>query len=271
MNRPGELTLDQLLAPLQGSDVAKVTEAVWMIGMRLPVLGAADVRRAVEGLCDLFYIDLSDRPEFGPALEAAEKALVALGEPVIPTLIHLMEGSDIKCHLHLATVMGRIGLPALASLRRLVATAEDPYSRSFALYAIGRIRSPEIHEALPEAVGALMHPDKEVRDSAARTLGKIVEAVDPARLTERRRSEIYEALCRALSDPQAAVRAKAVRSLGKMAGRSYLAAEQVGDLRLKLQALLERGEETDWDHAYIVRRQAQEALTLLADRQRASS
>jgi HEAT repeat protein len=188
---------------------------------------------------------------------------VAAGAPVVPILISMMEGSDIKSHLHLAGVLGRIGTPSLQALRRVIATAEDPYSRSFALYAVGKIRSAEVNEALPEVEGALMHPDKEVRDSAARTLGKIAEAVPPGMLTARRRGEIYEALCRALGDAQPAVRAKAVRSLGKLASQGYLDGEQRIRLAARLEAMMTRGEEIDWDHAFIVRRQAKEALVHL--------
>jgi HEAT repeat protein len=262
MNTP---PLDALLARLQASEAEEIVTAVQRIREVLPGLAAQDLRRAVEAVCGLFYIDLYDRPDLELALDAAEAALVRAGEPVIPILIRLMEGSDIKSHFHLARVLGRIGAPSLSHLRRLVATAEDPYSRSFALFAIGKIKEPVVHEALPEVVGALMHPDKEVRDSAARTLGKIVEAVPPSVLTERRRREIFDALLRVVGDLQPAVRAKAVRSLGKMAARGYLDPEMKRHARARIGALVTRGEETDWDRAFIVRREAQETLVHLGE------
>ncbi len=120
-----------------------------------------------------------------------------------------------------------------------------------------------MHEALPEVVGALMHPDKEVRDSAARTIGKIVEAVPPSALTDRRRGEIEEALLRTIGDPQPAVRAKAVRGLGKMALHGYLSLEQCSRVRGVLDALVTRSEERSWDRACVVRREVQEALAHL--------
>jgi HEAT repeat protein len=251
---------EDLLRQLESSEAGSIAAAVEAIGARFSSLSAAEHRRAVQAICALFYVDLYDRQDLQPAVDAAEKVLAGAGEPVIPILIGLMEGSDIKSHLHLARVLAAIGPPALPHLRRLVATAEDPYVRSFALYAIGKFKDEMAHEALPEAVGALMHPDKEIRDSAARTLGKILEVVPPDRLTVRRRSEIYEALCRVTGDDQPAVRAKAVRSLGKMAVLGFLDAVQRRDLGLRLEALLTRGEGRDWDHAYIVRREANEAL-----------
>ena len=255
--------LDELLESLHGAGAAEITAAIGRLQSRLGSLDPALLPRVVEAVCELFYIDLFDRPDLQPALNCAEEVLVEAGAPVIPLLIRQMEGSDIKSHMHLARVLGRIGMPALSHLRRVVATSEDAYGRSFALFAIGKIKSPAVHEALPEVVGALMHPDKEVRDSAARTMGKIVEVVEPLDLSERRRTEMYEALCRVISDPLPALRAKAARSLGKMAHRGYLDAAQRRGLRARLESLVTRGEATDWDRAFIVRRQAQEALDYL--------
>lgn len=259
-----EAPLEALLLKLQGPDAGPITEAIAEIRERFPALAEADRRRAVEALGSLFYIDLYERGDLERPVRLAEETLVEAGEAIVPMLIRMMEGSDFKSHFHLARVLGRIGPPALSPLRRLVATAEEPYSRSFALYAIGKMKSPQVHEALPEVTGSLMHPDKEVRDSAARTLGKIVEVVPPSDLTERRRKEIYQALRRATGDQEAAVRAKAVRSAGKMAARGYLAESDRDDLCRRLKALLGRGPEEDWDRAYVVRREAQEALGHLA-------
>ncbi len=255
--------IDDLLARLEGTEAGNIVAAVREIGERFEVLPAADQRRSVEALCGLFYVDLYDRPDLQPALDEAERALVAAGESIIPALISLMQGSDIKSHMHLARVLAAMGAPALPHLRRLVATAEDGYARSFGLYALGKFRSEMAHEALPEVVGAMMHPDKEVRDSAARTAGKILEQVPVGRLTPRRLGEIFEALCRLTGDDQPAVRAKAVRSLGKMAAGGHLTADQTRDLRTRLEAILARGEVRDWDHAWIVRREAKEALANL--------
>jgi HEAT repeat protein len=133
-----------------------------------------------------------------------------------------------------------------------------PYGRSFALFALGKIKDPAIQLALPEVVGSLLHPDREVRDSAARLLGKIAEIVPAASLTERRRSEITEALFRVLSDPQPAVRAKAIRSLGKAARARYLTPDQELRLERAVLHILGEDERHEWDNAFIVRREAAE-------------
>jgi HEAT repeat protein len=255
--------LDDLLARLHGAEAGEITRTIREIREGIPSLSEGEVRKAVEALCGLFYIDLHERGDLQPAVDAAEETIASIGEPVIPVLVRLLEDSDAKSHFYLARTLARIGPRAVPHLRRMIATSEDPYCRAFALYAVGKVKDESVHEVLPEAVGSLMHPDKEVRDSAARTLGKIVEQVEPGRLSERRRSEVYDALTRALADVQPPVRAKAVRSLGKMARRGYLDQEQAAALRTRLVALLTRGEAVDWDRAYIVRREAHEALSYL--------
>jgi len=255
--------IDGLLTKLESSEADTILTAVRGLRPHLRDLPDAELRHVLEAICGLFYIDLYDRPDLQGAIDEAETTITSAGERAIPILLHLMEGSDTKSHIHLARVLGRIGAPALPRLREMIATSAEPYERAFALYAVGKIQSEQVHEALPEAVGALMHPEKEVRDTAARTLGKIVERVPAAALTERRRAEIYEALMRSTTDLQAAVRAKAVRSLGKMARFDYLEPAQADKLRGRLRSMLTRDETSDWDRAYIVRREAQEALRRL--------
>ena len=109
-------------------------------------------------------------------------------------------------------------------------------------------------------IGSLLHPDKEVRDRAARALGKIAEAVPADQLGEDRRAEIFEVLFRTLSDVQPAVRAKAVRSLGKLVRAAYLTPAQKERVRLAILRILGRDEAHEWDRAFIVRREAEEAL-----------
>jgi HEAT repeat protein len=245
---------------LRSLDKEQIEAAVRDLGARLPEMTPADFRGAVEALCSLFYIDTYDRADLEPALDLTVAVLARQGAVVVPLLLEQMEGSDIKSHLYLAQTLGQIGHPALAALRRFVATADDPYGRSFALFALGKLNDAAVHEALPEVLGSLLHPDKEVRDSAARVTGKIAEIVPAEALTERRRSEFFDVLYRALDDKQPAVRAKVVRSLGKVAAAHYLTPEQVAQLRVTLRRLLGEDESYDWDRAYIVRREAEEAL-----------
>jgi HEAT repeat protein len=105
-----------------------------------------------------------------------------------------------------------------------------------------------------------------VRDSAARTLGKIAERVPADQIGEDRRTEVFEVLFRALSDAQPAVRAKALRSLGKLVRFGYLGASQEEHVRLAVLRVLGRDEAHEWDRAFIVRREAEETLRHLEAR-----
>ena len=256
------MSQDSLVAALRslhGERPEAIAEGLESLRASLGALPEAEFRGAVEEICALFYVDTADRPDLQPLLDRAVGVLAAQGPRVVPQLLELMKGSDIKSHLYLGRTLGALGRAALPALRRVIAT-EDPYSRSFALFAVGKIHDPAVREALPEVIGSLMHPDKEVRDSAARTLGKITEALPAGELSADRRTEIFEVLFRALSDAQPAVRAKVVRSLGKLARFGYLEAVQKERVRLAVLRILGRDEAHEWDRAFIVRREAEETL-----------
>ncbi|HEX9188954.1 MAG TPA: HEAT repeat domain-containing protein [Vicinamibacteria bacterium] len=262
------MSVDSLSAALQSlrSDrPERIAEGLEYLRESLGSLPEAELRAAVEALCSLFYVDTLDRPDLQPLLGRVVDVLAGQGPRVVGQLLELMRGSDIKSHLYLARTLAAVGREALPALRRVIAT-EDPYSRSFALFAVGKVHDPAVREALPEVIGSLMHPDKEVRDSAARTLGKIAEAVPAGLLAEDRRAEIFEVLFRALADVQPAVRAKAVRSLGKLVRFSYLTPAQQDRVRLAVLRILGRDEAHEWDRAFIVRSEAEEALVHLETR-----
>jgi hypothetical protein len=258
-------TLSAALHSLRSDRPEAIAEGLDSLRAGMAGLPEADFRCAVEELCSLFYVDTADRPDLQPVLDRAVEILAAQGPRVVGQLLELMRGSDIKSHLYLARTLAAIGHAALPSLRRVIAT-EDPYSRSFALFAVGKVHDPAVREALPEVIGSLMHPDKEVRDSAARALGKIAEAVPAEQLAQDRRAEIFEVLFRTLADVQPAVRAKAVRSLGKLVRFCYLTSAEEERVRLAVLRILGRDEAHEWDRAFIVRREAEEALRHLEAR-----
>lgn len=255
-----ELALDAALKALTTEDRRQIEAGLEFFEGRLAGLPDTGFHAAVERLFELFLIDTLDHPELEPLHERAVLVLAQGGTRVIPHLIEEMENSDLKSHLHLAQVLGRIGMPAVPRLRDLAATAEDPYTRVFALFALGKVADPAVAVALPEAIGSLIHPDKEVRDSAARALGKLAEIIPAAAVSAERRAEMFGGLFRALSDLHSAVRAKAMRSLGKMAAAGYLTADQTAQLEKAALRLLGEDEDYDWDRAFTVRRQAEEAL-----------
>jgi HEAT repeat protein len=254
--------LRHLIDELATDDPAILEPAVEQMRAELGNLEGADYRRAVEALCSLFYADVADRPDLEPSADRATDVLVDQGAKVVSILLAQMEGSDMKSHFYLARILGQIGHDALVKLQDYLAEAEDPYSLSFALYALGKLTTPEVVHALPEVLGCLIHPDKEVRDSAARTVGKIAEAVPPEALSAEMREQMFDALLRSSHYHQAPVRAKSFRSLGKMVRAGLLDATQTDKLRHVLRGALGEGdsEEHTWDQAFIVRREAKDAL-----------
>jgi HEAT repeat protein len=249
-----------LLELLRSARREEVEVGVRGLARRLAGMPDAELGAATEALCGLFFVDTHDRPDLEPVLDEVVAALAACGERVVPHLLEATAGSDVKSHIHLALTLSRIGSPALGPLRATASGAADPNARAFALYAIGKVRDPASAEALPEVLAALADPDKEVRDSAARALGKIAEVVPAARVAPDRRTDVFEGLWRALADPVAPVRAKAIRSLGKLARFGYLTKEQAERVGHAARRLLGRDEQFEWDHAYIVRVEAAETL-----------
>jgi len=255
-----EPDLDRLVEQLHDADVAVVLQAVWRAEERLAGSPDAEFRQTLEALLSLFYVDLVDRPDLEDAIDRVVEVVARQGARAVPVLLAQMRSSDIKSHLHLARSLAHMGREALPALRELAATDEDRYARTFALYALGKMSCPEVVQSLPEVIGGLMHPDREVRDTAARTLGKIARVAPLAELTRRRRQEMFEALLRATHDREAPVRAKAMRSLGVMGEVGLLDEEQKGQVERGLRAALGESDEGHWDQAYIVRREAREAL-----------
>lgn len=258
------LDFDRIAADLAGADAGVACRALDRLGPRLRRLREPEHRRVIEMVCSLLYIDALDRPDFEEVLQRAMDVLADQGARVIPMLLAQLQGSDIKSHTYLARILAMMGDQAVPRLRTVIATAEDPYVRTFVLYALGKMTSRGVARALPEVIGSLMHPDREVRDSAARTLGKIAAVVPQRLLTPRRRREMFETLLRAARDVQPAVRAKAMRSLGKMAAAGLLNGRQQTMLERSARAALGESDVYAWDNAYIVRREARETLDRLA-------
>jgi hypothetical protein len=103
----------------------------------------------------------------------------------------------------------------------------------------------------------------ELRDTATRAIGKFVEYIPAGQLPDDIRNAFMSQLERNLGDDSPGIRAKAARSLGKLARYGHLTRDQRAGLKLRLQRVLGQDEGYEWDRAYIVRKEAQEALAYL--------
>ncbi len=251
--------LDRLLEKLRSENKRQIQQGLEGLAELLPTLEGERFEEGVQAIASLFYVDPIDHPELLPVLDQAEEVLASLRERVIPVILGMLSESDLKTHFHLAAALGRMGYAAVDPLLEAYANTRNDYDRVFLLYALGKIRDPEVLRALPVLFEALEHENPEIRDTAARALGKICEHVRPDRLSDEQRGEMFERLVARVRDRFAGVRSKAVRSLGKMARFGFLNDSQKARLRKILAGILGEDDSDNWDVAYVVRAEAEKA------------
>lgn len=225
-------------------------------------LGTKEARPLFEVLSPIFYLDPLDRPELVPILDEAVSLVVGFGEWVIPVLLDHLEAGDVKAQLAIGHALGRIGADAIEPLIAKYGTLADPSVRPFVLYALGKIDSPRIVQALPLLLEAAHSDELELRDTAARAAGRMAESIPAGAIPEEQRLALLERLHDFLSDPNAALRAKAVRSLGKLAGAGHLTETERQTVAEACLEILGQDGSFEWDRAYVVRKEAEEALRL---------
>jgi hypothetical protein len=125
---------------------------------------------------------------------------------------------------------------------------------------LSKIKSPKVAQAAAIALEAAESPNLELRDTATRTLGKMAESIPPGQLSDELKRLFMERLQANLSDPNVTVRAKAIRSFGKLAKCKHLTGEESRQLKAACQHILGLDADGEWDRAFIVRKEAEEAL-----------
>lgn len=223
-------------------------------------VGWREAKPLFEIVSVIFYIDPLDRPDLVPILDEAVNLVVGFGEWVIPMLVDHLEAGDIKAQLAVGHALGRIGAEAIEPLIAKYAASADPSTRTFVLYALGKVKSPQVVKAASLVLEAARSDDLELRDTATRAIGKLAESIPAEGLTDDLRRKFLERLHANLSDTNAVVRSKAVRSLGKLAKAGHLLPSERETLEAVCKGLLGKDESFEWDRAYVVRREAEETL-----------
>ena len=223
-------------------------------------VGSEDAKPLLEMVSSVFYIDPLARPGLVPLLDEAITLIVGFGGWVIPILIKQLEVGDYKAQIAIAHALGRIGADAIAPLMKEYESTADVARRSFILYALGKIKSPKIVQALQVILEAAGSEEGELRDTGTRAIGKCAESIPAAQLQPDMLQSLLKQLQTNLSDENSAIRAKAVRSLGKLAKHGHLNAEEKKKLKATFVHIVGKDEHFDWDRAYLVRKEAEEAL-----------
>ena len=219
-----------------------------------------EARSVFEKLSSVFYVDPLDHPELMPYIDEAITLVVGFGKWVIPVLVEKLDEGDLKAQIVCANALGRIGADAISPLIKEYQSASDSERCIFILYALSKIKSPKIVKAAKVVIGAAKSDNLELRDTAARAIGKFVESIRPSELSKELRRGFVERLRDNLSDPNAGIRSKAVRSLGKLARYGFMTSTEKKKFKETIGLIMGTDENYEWDRAYIVRKEAEEAL-----------
>jgi HEAT repeat protein len=255
-----ETPYEEIKTLLESNEPDDLRQGLELVRQEISRVGSREAKPLFEMVSALFYIDPLDQPHLVPILNQAISLIVGFGNWVIPILVEDLDAGDLKAQTAISQALGRIGADAIEPLIAEYHASTDPGCRSFVLFTLGKIKSPKILQAAHVAIDACESEDVELRDTGARAIGKFVECISPSELPADLKAVFMEKLRQNLADTNPGIRAKAVRSWGKLARYGHLDGQERAKLRDLCQLLLGRDPERKWDRAYIVRKQAEEAL-----------
>lgn len=256
--------IDAIFEAMKSEDPVDVRKAVASIGGMIDDLELRQIPAVVEVLSSLFYIDLGDKPDWTQVVEDTVSVIASIGEAAVPTLIWLLGESDYKANLMMARALGRIGPPAYGPLKDLFYNPPTPWHRSLSMFGLAKMHEAALMEILPDTVSALDDSDREIRDTAARTVGRIIDSFQSGQVPQDLATQAFERLLFRLRDSSAVVRSKAVRSIGKMARKGYVRQDMLQVALVSVAQLLGEGDE-DSDPFYLVRKEAENTRSILEE------
>jgi hypothetical protein len=258
--RAADEALGEIRRLLSSADAGDLGRGLDLVRREIARVGSEEARPLFEAVSSVFYLDPLDRPDLVPVLDEAVGLVAGFGEWVIPVLVDRLEAGDVKAQLAAGHALGRIGADAIAPLMAKYDAVADPAVRPFVLYALGKICSPRVVQAVPMLLAAAGSEDLETRDTAARALGRMADSIPAGGLPDALGRAVVDRLHALLADTNAGVRAKAVRSLGKLAKGGHMTAPERETLAAACRRLLGDDGSFEWDRAWVVRREAEAAL-----------
>lgn len=260
----GDIQLEEVYEKLRAQDPHTILETLIELNRSIPKLDRDAREKLASAVSSLFYIDTVDMPEFTTVLDMAVKVVAGMGPELIPYHLQEMQGTDFKALLCFARVLAALGTESINPIVEACEGSEETHLLVGAIYALSKIRDESVLKGFPLIVGLCNNPAKELRDTAVRALGKLVQHLPPSCFTPEQTEEAFEALMAATQDSSPGIRAKGVRGLGKMENRGLLNAQTREKTHMRIRQILGQHETYCWDTAYIVRREAEEALEYFA-------
>jgi hypothetical protein len=252
--------LEEIEQKLRAQDPHTILETLIELNRSIPKLDPDARERLASAVTSLFYIDTVDMPEFTTVVDMGVKVVAAMGPELIPYHLQEMQGTDFKALLCFARVLAALGTDSINPIVEACEGSEETHLLVGAIYALSKIRDASVLKGFPLIVGLCKSPEKELRDTAVRALGKLVQHLPPSCFTPDQTEKAFEALMSATHDSSPGIRAKGVRGLGKMESRGLLNTQNREGTQERIRQVLGRHETYSWDTAYIVRREAEEAL-----------
>jgi HEAT repeat protein len=256
--------LTGLYERLQATASDELLAAIIDVRRAIPEMSHEQKAEAASALATLFYVDPSDRPDLEPVVQQAMKAVVAMGPELIPHHLDEMRGVDFQAMFRYAQMLAEFGEQAVDSIVATLEGTDDPHTIAGGIYALSKVRDPSRVRALPLILQHCEAEDAELRAGAVRALGKYVEHLPPDALNNAQRCSMFDALTKATTDVQPVIRAKAIRGLGKMARVGVLNKAQTSRVAERVEEILGNRDSEQWDRAFVVRREANEAREYLA-------
>ncbi len=245
---------------LFAADTATIIEGVNEIKTYLQTISDDDIPAIVDALSSVFYVDPFDNPDMAQVIQDVQNIIAGIGPIAIPTILEKVHNTDIKAELAFARTCSLMGENAIEPLLNVVKDKSDTIDTSFALYALGKINSPNVVQALPHVVKAVKSPLKESEDTAVRALGKLFENIQPGDVVEEMREEIMNIFLAKTKHSNEVIRSKAVRGLSKMLHFGFIKNEDKPIIINCVKGILGLTDPQDWDSSYLVRREAQQVL-----------
>jgi hypothetical protein len=258
--KPELQSLESLFQSTTPEDLHRALDSVRTEISTQGTQSSSSTRPLFELVSSLFYIDPLDRPDLAPILDEAISLAIGFGNWVIPALVDNLDQGDIKAQMASAEALGRIGADAIDPLVAKYHTFRDPDNRAFVLYGLGKIQSPQVVRATQLALAGARSTNLELRDTGTRTIGRFAASIPAGDLPVETLDAYFATLRRNLADSNKGVKAKALRSLGKLAKHGHLSPDQKHTMFGIALNLLGEDDEFHWDRNYVVRREAREAL-----------